>query len=99
MIRVMSLFRAVVTLLAGLLLSSAAFAATLQPLQGEVLINHGAGYQSVTQQTVAAVGDSVMVNKDGSAQIVYNEQCSVAVRPGNVVTVAAEPPCPKTAWL
>ena len=93
------LMRVLMPLLAGLLLGSGAFAATLQPMQGDVRINHGAGYQTITQQTVVAVGDSVMVGKGGSAQIVYNTQCSVAVRPGNVVTIAAEPPCPKTAWL
>ena len=87
------------TSLGGLLLGSSAFAATLQPMQGEVLVNHGTGFERVAKDTMAGVGDSVMVGKDGSAQIVYNKQCSVAVKPGNVVTVAAEPPCPKTAWL
>jgi hypothetical protein len=96
---VRAFFRAAVPSLAGLLLGSSAFAATLQPMQGEVLINHGAGFQRVAQQTTAGVGDSVMVGKDGSAQIVYNAQCSVAVKPGNVVTIAAEPPCPKTGQL
>ncbi len=99
MFRRLSLFRVLVPSVGGLLLGSGAFAATLQPMQGDVRINRGAGYQSVTEQRAVAVGDSVMVGKDGSAQIVYNGQCSVAVRPGNVVTVAAEPPCPKTAWL
>ena len=97
--RVWKLSRVAVPSLAGLLLGSSAFAATLQPMQGEVLLNHGAGFQRVAQQTTAGVGDAVMVGKDGSAQIVYNAQCAVAVRPGNVVTVAAEPPCPKTGQL
>jgi hypothetical protein len=78
-------------------LSSAAMAVTLQPLQGKVLINRGAGFQQVTKPTTAAVGDSIMVSADGNAQVVYDSQCSVPVKPGNVVTIAFEAPCPKTA--
>jgi hypothetical protein len=91
--------RLIIPLLAALPVSSAAFAATVQPIQGNVLINRGAGYQSVTQQIVATVGDAVMVSKDGSALVVYDDQCSISVKPGNVVTVAAVPPCQKTARL
>jgi hypothetical protein len=86
-------YRIIMVLFAAVSVSSAASAATLQPMQGSVLINRGAGYQSVTQQIVASVGDAVMVGKDGSAQLVYNDQCSVNVKPGSVVTVAAVPPC------
>ena len=96
---VRDLFCVVAAALAGLLVGSSAFAATLQPTQGEVLINHGAGFQRAAQQTTVGVGDTVMTGIGGSAQIVYNAQCSVAVKPGNVVTVAAEAPCPKTGQL
>ena len=78
------------------LLSSAAMAVTLQPLQGKVLINRGAGFQHVTEPITAAVGDSIMVSADGNAQVVYDSQCSVPVNPGNVVTIALEAPCQKT---
>ena len=79
------------------LLNSAAMAVTLQPLQGKVLINRGAGFQHVTEPVTAAVGDSVMVSANGNAQLVYDSQCSVPVKPGNVVTIALEAPCQKTA--
>jgi hypothetical protein len=81
----------------GLLLSSAAMAVTLQPLQGDVLINRGAGFERVTKPTLAAVGNSVMVAPGGSAQVAYDAQCTVAVKPGSVVTVALKPPCGQTS--
>ena len=79
------------------LLSSTAMAVTLQPLQGKVLINRGTGFQHVTEPVTAAVGDAVMVSADGTAQVVYNSGCTVPVKPGNVVTIALEAPCQKTA--
>ncbi len=97
MIRVGKLFCVAVPSLAALISSHAAFATTLQSIQGNVLINHGAGYQAVTASTVPKVGDLVMANAGGSAQVVYSAQCSVAVTPGKIVAVAAEPPCRKLA--
>src|SRR6185503_17545144 len=87
----------VISMFAVLTFGSSVSAATLQPINGKVLINHGAGYQHVTQPSVEAVGDSIMVNAEGSATLVYDAQCSVAVKPGNVVTVSAEAPCQKGA--
>ena len=91
------MYRGTIAMVAGLLLSSAASATTLQPMQGDVLVNRGAGFQPVVKPTTVGVGDSIMVSAKGSAQVVYNEQCSVDVRPGSVVTVALEPPCKKSA--
>jgi hypothetical protein len=87
----------VVPFLAALASSSGAFAATLQSIQGSVLINYGSGYQPVTEPIAPKVGELVMARAGGSAQVVYNAQCSVAVTPGKVVAIAAEPPCQKTA--
>ena len=87
----------VIAMFTVLTIGSSVSAATLQPINGKVLINHGAGYQHVTQPALAAVGDSIMVNAEGSAKLVYDAQCSVVVKPGNVVTVAAEAPCQKSA--
>ena len=87
------MLRVAMSLPLALLLSPAACAATLQPTGGTVLINHGAGFQRVTEPTSAGVGDSVMVSANGSAQVVYDAQCSVPVKAGHVVTIAAEAPC------
>lgn len=77
--------------------SSTVLAATVQPGKGRVSINSGSGYVPVRSPTQANVGDLVMASPGSSAQIVYNAQCSVAVRPGQIVAIASEPPCHKTA--
>jgi len=87
------MFRLAMSLALGSLLGSAACAATLQPRGGTVLINHGAGFEHVTGPTNAGVGDSVMVSPGGSAQVVYDDQCAVSVKPGQLVTIAQEAPC------
>lgn len=77
----------------GLLFGSAACAATLRPTGGDVLINHGAGFEHVSGPTNAGVGNSVMVSPGGSAQVVYDDQCTVPIKPGQLVTIAQEAPC------
>jgi hypothetical protein len=76
-----------------ILFCNAASAAIVQPTSGRVLINRGTGYEPVAQSLIVGAGDSVMVSVDGSAQVVYSDQCSISVKPGGVVTVAAEAPC------
>jgi hypothetical protein len=79
--------------LPAFLLFSAAEAATLEQIQGKVSINQGEGYKDVAGPLVVAAGDRVMASPEGSAQVTYDEQCRIAVRPGSVVTVAAKAPC------
>ncbi len=80
----------------SIFLCPSALAATVKPVQGEVLVNRGNGYEYVRGTSQASVGDIVMARPGGSAQVVYNDKCSVTVRPGQVVTIASEPPCNKT---
>ena len=87
------MFRLAMSLALGSLLGSAACAATLQPTGGNVLINHGAGFEHVIGPTNAGVGDLAMVSPGGSAQVVYDSQCTVPVKAGQVVTIAAKAPC------
>ncbi len=77
--------------------SSTVMAATVQPGKGRVSINSGRGYVPVRSPIQANVGDLVMASPGSSAQIVYNAQCFVAVRPGQIVAIASEPPCHKSA--
>jgi hypothetical protein len=99
MVRGIKLFCVVLPSLAVVVSASATSAATLQAIKGSVLINQGAGYQPAGEPTAPKVGDLVMAKAGGSAQVVYNAQCSVAVTPGKVVIIAAEPPCQKTAGI
>ena len=76
-----------------MLLSSSAWAATIEPGQGALSINQGQGFQPVNSRIDANVGDSVMVSPGGAATIVYDDGCKVAVQPGAVATVASISPC------
>ncbi len=68
-------------------------AATLSDVQGEVLVDHGSGFDIVNGSTTLNPGDSVIVNPGGSALIVYDTECKVPVQPGAVVTVHKYSPC------
>src|SRR6202035_2755374 len=80
----------------AVLLSSSSWAATsatVQPAQGVVLVNTGNGFKQVKKSVKAKVGDSVMVSPDGAAKVAYADGCTVDVRPGAVMTIAALSPC------
>lgn len=79
--------------LCAVLASSPAFAATIQPGQGQLLINRGQGFQPVTGPVDANPGDQIMVDPGGSAQLVYGDGCNVAVKAGEVTVVTAQSPC------
>lgn len=72
---------------------SAAWAASVQPGQGDLTINQGQGFQPVNARVDANVGDSVMVGPGGSATVVYDDGCKVSVAPGSVTTIAPLSPC------
>ncbi len=74
-------------------LSVQALAATVNTTSGQVLLNRGEGYKLVTGSAQADVGDTVVANPGGSAQIVYPDGCAVDVVPGAVTTIAAQSPC------
>jgi len=73
--------------------STASFAATVNVLQGQVLLSRGQGYQLVDGATEAEPGATVVVNPGGIAQIVYPDGCMVQVQPPAVVAIAPQSPC------
>jgi hypothetical protein len=79
--------------ISGLCFVSSALAATLEPVRGQVSINHGDGFQRVAGTVEARVGDLVMAGKGGSAKLVYSDGCVIKVKPGTVVRVGRKSPC------
>ncbi len=77
----------------AMLLTSSTRAATLEPEQGEVWINHGQGFLRVYGPADAKVGDNVMVGPGSTATVVYDDGCRVAVQPGAVMMIGPVPPC------
>jgi hypothetical protein len=71
----------------------AAWAASIDPVQGELSVNQRQGFQKIDSRIEANVGDSVMVSPYGSATVSYPDGCKVNVRPGAVMTIAPLSPC------
>jgi hypothetical protein len=78
---------------AVVLFATACPAATLVPVRGQLSVNHGQGFEQVSGATEASAGDSVMVSPDGSANVVYDDGCKIALQPGSVMTIAELSPC------
>jgi hypothetical protein len=87
--------RCVTLSLAALALSvgAPARAAVLDGIQGQVLINRGAGYRLAKGPTELKPGDSIIANPGGSAVVSYTDGCNVPVAAGSVVAVADASPC------
>jgi hypothetical protein len=77
----------------ALLLASAAGAATIEPVQGNLSLNQGQGFQPVNSRVNANVGDTVMVGPGGAAAVTYPDGCKVPVQPGTVTSIAPLSPC------
>lgn len=82
---------------AAILAVSMAFsaqAATLDGIQGGILVSQGgSGYRLATGPAQLSVGDTVLANPGGSAQVAYDDGCVVVIKPGMVFTVTDISPC------
>jgi len=67
--------------------------ANLEPVKGDVWINHGKGFVKVDQPIEAKVGDSIMVSPGGYAKVTYADKCERNVKPGAVMTITTLSPC------
>jgi hypothetical protein len=68
-------------------------AASLENIQGEVLVDRGGGFDIVPGPTSLDAGNTVIANPGSSALIVYDADCKVSVKPGDVVAVHESAPC------
>jgi hypothetical protein len=75
------------------LAASPCLGATVEPGQGSLSINDGQGFTPVGGPVIAKVGDSLMVAPGGTATVVYDDGCKVAVQPDGVTTIAPLSPC------
>lgn len=73
------------------LLAATAQAAVLTNIEGAVQVNHGDGFKPVAAGAALAPGDRVRVTA-GSAAVLYENGCSMRVRPKRIVVVLSVPP-------
>ena len=68
-------------------------AATLQGVEGSVLVNKGNGFELAGSGTQLQPGDQVLVRAGGKANIVYGEGCASSVSVGTAAVVQSGMPC------
>ena len=68
-------------------------AAKVVPIEGEILVNSGAGYQRIDGAVELRPGGSVIANPSAKASLVYADGCVVDVVPGMVAWVEPTSPC------
>lgn len=72
--------------------SVGANAASLAPIRGEVLLNTGAGFKTISNEVDVKAGDSILVNPKGLARLSYDDGTSYEIKPGDVVYVVERSP-------
>ena len=78
----------------AMLLGFTAQAATLDSIQGDVLVSReGSGYRVARAPTLLKAGDSVLANPGGAARVLYDNGCVVRIQPGMVLNIAEGPVC------
>ncbi len=78
----------------AMLLGFTAQAATLDSIQGDVLVSReGSGYRVARAPTMLKAGDSVLANPGGAARVLYDNGCVVRIQPGMVLNIAEDPVC------
>lgn len=75
------------------LAATVSWATTITPIQGQVSINQGQGFQPINGLVEAKAGDSIMVSPGGSATVAYADGCNVKLQPGAVMIIAPLSPC------
>lgn len=93
--------RFTIALAAAVATQGVARAASVDGIDGNVMVNTGKGFKPVTAAVGLKPGDQVMAQPGGSALVTYDEACVVPVREGAVVTVKSKAPCPprtNAAW-
>ena len=84
---------AILVALSAVFISTVAFAATVTPERGEVLLNRGEGYRLVKEATEVVAGNQLIANPHGKGQVVFADGCVLKVEPGVVVTIPDQSPC------
>ena len=77
------------------LFASAAEAAMVTDIRGDVLVNRGVGFAPVKEPVELAPGDLVLAGSGGSARVHFSKDCEITVRPGQIVRVTVASPCQK----
>jgi hypothetical protein len=82
-----------IVVVAALLASGVARAASLENTEGDVRVNQGPGFAAVQGSTQLAPGDKIKLGRKGAARLVYDDKCVVKLSAGSLSAVAPHSPC------
>ena len=91
------MLRAALAALSLLFVTSLAQATKAVPMDGQVLVNTGAGYRVIVDAVELKPGDSVIANFRSLGSLVYPDGCRVEVVPGSIAWVEPLSPCTAAA--
>lgn len=67
--------------------------ATLEKLEGTVMVNKGTGYTTQKGSVALNEGDSVITLKDSTAEIVFKDGCRAQLKANNMMSISLNPGC------
>jgi hypothetical protein len=67
--------------------------ATLEKLEGTVMVNKGTGYTTQNASVPLNEGDSVITLKDSAAEIVFKDGCRAQLKANNMMSISLNPGC------
>ncbi|MGC1864132.1 MAG: hypothetical protein WA733_24200 [Methylocystis sp.] len=82
-----------ILIMAALLASGVARAASLENAEGDVRVNQGPGFVAAKGSAQLAPGDKIKVGRKGAARLVYDDKCAEKLPAGSLTTVARHSPC------
>lgn len=80
-------------ILLGYFVAQDARATMLVETRGDVRVDAGEGFRPAASATPLKQGDSVLVSKGGTAELLFSDGCSCVVAEGAVAPVATRSPC------
>jgi hypothetical protein len=88
LVRGLSCIAASIVLAGASSVAAAETSARLSNLQGTVLVDVGAGFVKVSEDTALKLGDRVMVTDGGGAVLDYGNDCSLPLEAPSMTTVS-----------
>jgi hypothetical protein len=67
--------------------------ATLEKLEGTVMVNKGTGYTTQKGSVPLNEGDSVITLRDSAAEIVFRDGCRAQLKANNMMSISLNPGC------
>jgi hypothetical protein len=86
-------WRALIAAVASVALLPSVHAAKIVPLQGEIRVTSGAGFQRIVGAVELKPGDAAIAMPSAQASLIYDDGCTIDLVPGMVAWIEPTSPC------